>query len=343
MCHPYLGFAVASSLSHSLRLYFCGRVIFDEVHYINDSERGVVWEEVIIMLPEYVNMIFLSATTPNTIEFSEWIGRTKRKPVHVIRTNYRPVPLSHHLWAGHKMHTIMEGKKGFDPKGYTAASKALLPASARAKADAKNKKGGSKGNSSSGKQSSATGKPATGSKLTSWQQQGSKQDWIALVRYLEKEGLMPTVTFSFSKKKCEEIANQLRSLNLNTASERNLVQSFAIQTVARLSPKDQILPQVINTVFLVKNGVGVHHGGLLPILKEMVEILFSRNLIKILFATETFAMGASFQFFLLPLLLYLRRISKDDAFSICQLNRSKHARKVGCLQFLKEARWCSIS
>jgi len=53
-------------------------VIFDEVHYINDSERGVVWEEVIIMLPEYVNMIFLSATTPNTIEFSEWIGRTKR-------------------------------------------------------------------------------------------------------------------------------------------------------------------------------------------------------------------------------------------------------------------------
>lgn len=65
-------------------------VIFDEVHYINDSERGVVWEEVIIMLPDYVNLIFLSATTPNTIEFSEWIGRTKRKPVHVITTNYRP-------------------------------------------------------------------------------------------------------------------------------------------------------------------------------------------------------------------------------------------------------------
>eukprot|EP00984_Skeletonema_dohrnii_P009975 scaffold3846_cov127-Skeletonema_dohrnii-CCMP3373.AAC.8 len=236
-------------------------------------------------------MIFLSATTPNTIEFSEWIGRTKRKPVHVIRTNYRPVPLSHHLWAGHKMHKIMEGKQGFDCKGYSAASKALLPASARAKADAKSNKGGSKANSTAGKQSSLPGKPATGSKLTSWQQQGSKQDWISLTRYLEKEGLMPTVTFSFSKKKCEEIANQLRSLDLNTAAERNLVQSFAIQTVARLSPKDQDLPQVVNTVEMVKRGVGVHHGGLLPILKEMVEILFSRNLIKILFATETFAMG----------------------------------------------------
>jgi len=268
-------------------------VIFDEVHYINDSERGVVWEEVIIMLPEYVNMIFLSATTPNTIEFSEWIGRTKRKPVHVIRTNYRPVPLSHHLWAGHKMHKIMEGKQGFDSKGYAAASKALLPASARAKVDAKSNKGGSKANTTTGKQSSVPGKPASGSKLTSWQQQGTKQDWISLTRHLEKEGLMPTVTFSFSKKKCEEIANQLRSLDLNTAAERNLVQSFAIQTVARLSPKDQILPQVVNTVEMVKRGVGVHHGGLLPILKEMVEILFSRNLIKILFATETFAMGVN--------------------------------------------------
>ncbi|KAL7548511.1 hypothetical protein ACHAWF_011790 [Thalassiosira exigua] len=262
-------------------------VIFDEVHYINDSERGVVWEEVIIMLPDYVNLIFLSATTPNTIEFSEWIGRTKRKPVHVIRTNYRPVPLSHHLWAGHKMHTIMEGKEGFSPKGYADASKALLPASAREAAE--NKKKGDKGK----KPPPASARPSSGSKMSSWQQQGSKQDWISLTRYLEREGLMPTVTFSFSKKKCEEIADMLRSLDLNTAAERNLVQSFAIQTVARLSPKDQSLPQVTKTVEMVKRGIGVHHGGLLPILKEMVEILFSRNLIKILFATETFAMGVN--------------------------------------------------
>jgi len=259
-------------------------VIFDEVHYINDSERGVVWEEVIIMLPDYVNLIFLSATTPNTIEFSEWIGRTKRKPVHVIRTNYRPVPLSHHLWAGHKLHKIMEGKSGFLPKGYTEATKALLsPAERKAAEDKKKGK----------KPAPVQGKPATGSKLSSWQQQGSKQDWISLTRFLEKEGLMPTVTFSFSKKKCEEIAECLRSLDLNTAAERNLVQSFTIQTVARLSPKDQCLPQVIKTVDMVKRGIGVHHGGLLPILKEMVEILFSRGLVKILFATETFAMGVN--------------------------------------------------
>jgi hypothetical protein len=68
-------------------------VIFDEVHYVNDTERGVVWEEVIIMLPEHVGMVFLSATTPNTEDFSEWIGRTKRKKVFVITTPHRPVPL----------------------------------------------------------------------------------------------------------------------------------------------------------------------------------------------------------------------------------------------------------
>lgn len=175
-------------------------VIFDEVHYLNDSERGVVWEEVIIMLPEYVNLIFLSATTPNTIEFSEWIGRTKRKPVHVISTSYRPVPLSHHLWAKNKMHKIMEGKSGFLPKGYADATKALLPASARAAAEKKGEQSGKKGAGTAGKPSPAPSRPATGSKMASWQQQGTKQDWIALTRHLEKEELMPTVTFSFSKK-----------------------------------------------------------------------------------------------------------------------------------------------
>lgn len=85
----------------------------------------------------------------------------------------------------------------------------------------------------------------------------------------------------------------LRSLDLNTAREKSAVQAFAIQTVARLSQNDAKLPQVLTICEMVQRGIGVHHGGLLPILKEMVEILFSRNLIKVLFATETFAMGVN--------------------------------------------------
>jgi len=159
-------------------------VIFDEVHYVNDSERGVVWEEVIIMLPSYVNLIFLSATTPNTLEFSDWIGRTKRKPVYVIKTDYRPVPLSHHLWANLKLHRLMEGKSGFYDKGHQEATLALKP---------KDTKNAAKG----------APKPishARGPANMAWQAQGSKADWMSLIRFLEREELTPTVVFSFSKK-----------------------------------------------------------------------------------------------------------------------------------------------
>lgn len=75
-------------------------VIFDEVHYINDRERGVVWEEVIILLPDHVNIIMLSATVPNTIEFADWVGRTKKRKIYVISTLKRPIPLEHYLYTG---------------------------------------------------------------------------------------------------------------------------------------------------------------------------------------------------------------------------------------------------
>ena len=126
------------------------------------------------MLPAYVNLIFLSATTPNTLEFSDWIGRTKRKAVHVVKTDYRPVPLSHHLWAGLKLHKVMEGKSGFLEKGYAEASTALKPK------EAPGKKG-------AGQKPKQTGRPATGSKQLAWQAQGTKQNWMSLIRYLDRE------------------------------------------------------------------------------------------------------------------------------------------------------------
>jgi antiviral helicase SKI2 len=249
------------------------------VHYINDSERGVVWEETIILLPSYVTLIFLSATTPNTFEFSDWIGRTKRKPVFVVRTDHRPVPLSHFLWAGSKLHKVKEGDTGFLEKGYQAASMSLDKTKETA-GDGKRKTG----------LSAASGR---GAPSMAWQSQGSKSQWMSLIRFLWKEELTPTVVFTFSKKKCEEVANMLNSLDLTTSKERSAVRTFAFQTVSRLSPVDAALPQVMSVCEMVERGIGVHHGGLLPILKEMVEILFSRNLIKVLFATETFAMGVN--------------------------------------------------
>lgn len=193
-------------------------VIFDEVHYVNDSERGVVWEEVIIMLPSYVNLIFLSATTPNTLEFSDWIGRTKRKPVHVVKTDYRPVPLSHYLWANLKLHKVMEGKSGFYDKGYQEASNALKP-----KTPNKGVKGAKSTSSSS----------ARGPAEQVWRAEGSKADWMSLVRFLEREELTPTVVFSFSKKVCLDPHQDLPSTTRLTHCPTNAFFSFSFCTEMR--------------------------------------------------------------------------------------------------------------
>ena len=109
-------------------------MIFDEVHYVNDAERGVVWEEVIIMLPEHVNIIMLSATVPNTFEFADWVGRTKQKRVYVINTAKRPVPLEHFLYTGNSTKTSGEMFKLVDAKGTmltTGYKKAMAAKSSR--------------------------------------------------------------------------------------------------------------------------------------------------------------------------------------------------------------------
>jgi len=83
------------------------------VHYINDLERGVVWEEVIIMLPAHVNLILLSATVPNTFEFADWVGRTKKKPIYVISTDKRPTPLEHFIYTsqGNQLYKIVDSQR----------------------------------------------------------------------------------------------------------------------------------------------------------------------------------------------------------------------------------------
>lgn len=118
-------------------------VIFDEVHYVNDLEvsiqarrqaryfadsllqRGVVWEEVIIMLPDHIGIILLSATVPNTKEFADWVGRTKKKDIYVISTPKRPVPLEHHLYAGKEIFKIVDSRGQFLNQGYKDAGEAL--------------------------------------------------------------------------------------------------------------------------------------------------------------------------------------------------------------------------
>ncbi|XP_073080701.1 superkiller complex protein 2 isoform X5 [Manis javanica] len=206
-------------------------VIFDEVHYINDAERGVVWEEVLIMLPDHVSIILLSATVPNALEFADWIG-------------------------------------------YYAA------------VEAKKERMSKHAQTFGAKQPTHQGGPA--------QDRGV---YLSLLASLRTRAQLPVVVFTFSRGRCDEQASGLTSLDLTTSSEKSEIHLFLQRCLARLRGSDRQLPQVLHMSELLHRGLGVHHSGILPILKEIVEMLFSRGLVKactvVLFATETFAMGVN--------------------------------------------------
>ncbi|KAI5087367.1 helicase SKI2W isoform X1 [Silurus meridionalis] len=251
-------------------------VIFDEVHYINDAERGVVWEEVLIMLPDHVSIILLSATVPNAVEFSEWIGRIKKRPIYVISTVKRPVPLEHYLYTGNSTKTqkelflLLDATGGFLTKGYYAAVEAK-------------------------KERTSKHAQSFGTKKVS-QSTTPNQDravWQTLLHFLSERQQTPVVAFTFSRTRCDDNARALTSLDLTTSVEKNEIHSFFLRSLSRLRGGDRQLPQILLMKDLLKRGIGVHHSGILPILKEVIEMLFSKGLVKVLFATETFAMGVN--------------------------------------------------
>jgi len=228
-------------------------VVFDEVHYINDSDRGVVWEECIIMLPKHINLIMLSATIPNGLEFSEWVGRTQSKTIYVISTSKRAVPLEHVLYSDWNVYAIEDEA---DKKRASNFKDGPTPLSKKGKVLGKFK-------------------------------------ICDVVNFIMRRRLAPAILFCFSKKKCEEYAEILGPLSLNDEQSREHVRAFLNEAIKCLSAEDRCLPQVVSMTSMVLNGIAVHHGSLLPFVKECVELLFSMNLVKILLATETFAMGVN--------------------------------------------------
>ncbi|KAI8587624.1 antiviral helicase [Geranomyces variabilis] len=280
-------------------------VIFDEVHYVNDIERGVVWEEVIIMLPAHVNLILLSATVPNTREFADWVGRTKKKDIYVISTAKRPVPLEHYLYVPQSeknLHKVVDAQKRFLVNGWKAAQDAVSgskkednrPAAQRGGRGGNQAGRGGRGGHRGG---GTTVVASAGSRAGSGGRSMGQTDrnmYVHMLGLLKKKQLLPVIIFTFSKKKCEEYANGLVNVDFTAgAAEKSEIHVFIERCVGRLKGSDRELPQILRVRDLLSRGIAVHHGGLLPIVKEMVEILFTRGLIKCLFATETFAMGVN--------------------------------------------------
>ncbi|XP_037948135.1 helicase SKI2W-like [Teleopsis dalmanni] len=252
-------------------------VIFDEVHYINNPERGHVWEEVIILLPDHVNIIMLSATVPNTMELANWVGSTKKRKVYVISTLKRPVPLLHYLYIGSNGKSKDDHFLLVDDKGTFMDDNYKLAVQKKDEMQAKWK-------------TVSKGKPGPKMGLNPKQE---TRIWIGIIEFLKRHNKMPVVAFTLSRNRCDQNAQNLTSVDLNTASEKGAVHKFFQQCLTKLKPPDRKLPQVLIMKDSLERGIGVHHSGILPILKEIVEMLFQNGLVKLLFATETFAMGVN--------------------------------------------------
>lgn len=224
-------------------------VIFDEIHYINDIERGYVWEESIIYSPSTIRFLCLSATIPNAPEFSSWIQAIKKHAVKTIITTKRNVPLEHLFYDNELGLTTLE--KIREARAIPRYEHVL-----------RNKKGKKE-------------KPP-------------EPNHLELIKELGKDHL-PALFFSFSRRDCQIKAKELAKLNL---FERNpeLVQYMnkkleeAPSDVSRLS-SNMLLKEIIS------QGIAFHHAGLLPVIKGIVEDLFSQGKIKVLYTTETFAVG----------------------------------------------------
>ncbi|SCU98503.1 LADA_0H13432g1_1 [Lachancea dasiensis] len=307
-------------------------VIFDEVHYVNDQDRGVVWEEVIIMLPQHVKFILLSATVPNTYEFANWIGRTKQKNIYVISTPKRPVPLEINVWAKEKLLPVVSEKREFLEANFKLHKEIVSgKSSTLAKKEVANpgrgRGGAGRGGALVRGRGGSRGAGAVGSNRSDFFKRSgpNKKTWSNLVNYLKSKDLLPAVIFVFSKKRCEDYADWLDGVNFCASKERSQIHMFIDKSVTRLKKEDRDLPQIVKMKSLLERGIAVHHGGLLPIVKELIELLFAKGLIRVLFATETFAMGLN-----LPTrTVVFSEIQKHDGNNLRNLNPGEFTQMAG--------------
>ncbi|KAK1347586.1 ATP-dependent RNA helicase mtr4 [Hamiltosporidium tvaerminnensis] len=387
-------------------------IIFDEIHYMKDKERGVVWEESIVLLPCSVRMVFLSATVPNALQFAEWITYIHQQTTHVIYTDKRPTPLIHYIAPlGEKGMTKVcynvdcdSDSKGVGYEGDIDSKGVIDSKVCDYKGDIDSKVCDYKGdidtgskqqgvnykdsnykgdidrdssykgvidtdskqqgvNTSTNKQqgvnnlsnkqqgvNTSTNKQQGVNNLSNKQQgvnnlsnkqQGvnnlsnkqhpsnnqnthptttttttptnnntffDRKAFTSVVKSIKRSkriesknifqitetliqnNNLPAIFFSFSRKDCEKHALSIEQDFLNS-EEKKMIKIIFSNALSTLRTEDRNLPLITNILPLLMKGIGIHHSGLLPILKEVIEILFQENLLKILFATETFSIG----------------------------------------------------
>jgi ATP-dependent RNA helicase HelY len=244
-----------------------GFVVLDEVHYLADRARGAVWEEVIIHLPESVRVVALSATVSNAEEFGDWLAQV-RGHTEVIVDEVRPVPLWQHMMVGSRLFDL------FTDDEHTRVNPELVRIASRDAFAARNSASRPRRGGHRPRRFNPPYRPETISKLDS-------------------AGLLPAITFIFSRAGCDAAVRQCleAGLRLTTPDEVRAIEELVDRRIADIPEEDLGVLGYADWVTGLRRGIAAHHAGMLPVFKEVVEDLFSAGLIRAVFATETLALG----------------------------------------------------
>ncbi len=247
-----------------------GYVVMDEVHYLADRFRGAVWEEVIIHLPESVSVVSLSATVSNVEEFGEWLS-TVRGDTDVVVEERRPVPLWQHIMVGTRLLDLFvdDGQKRVNPE--------LLRYSHDPARQARSRRD----------------RPPRGGHRPRRNGGAYTPSRVQVLERLEREDLLPAITFVFSRAGCDAAVQQCMAagLRLTTTGEAAEIRALVEERCAEITEDDRHVLGYHAWLDGLERGVAAHHAGMLPTFKETVEDLFVRGLVRAVFATETLALG----------------------------------------------------
>lgn len=245
--------------------------IFDDIEYINDYNKNHILEENIILLPDKIKYIFMSEPFPNSTEFGEWISRVKNKPINIICSNIKQIPLKYYLFPieynNSTLFLVSNSSNKYESlikDNFNDAIKAL-------------------------KKEYITYEKYINIYLLQLEK---------LILYLDKKEYLPIIIICFSINKVEEYSYKAlinfkrNNINFIDEEDQEKIEEIFMSHIANISPEEQNIKQISELLIYLKNGIGIYHNGMIPILNEIVQILFEKELIKILFSTKKISIPA---------------------------------------------------
>lgn len=257
-----------------------GLVVMDEVHYLADRFRGPVWEEVLIHLPQHVQVVSLSATVSNAEEFGQWLNLV-RGDTAVVVSETRPVPLTQHVMVGARLFDLYAANGRLNPELLGAAK----------------------------------------------QQRHGRVPRSRIVAELDREGLLPAIYFIFSRQGCEDALAHLAAspVRLTSDDDARAIRNLVEYRTAGLDGADLATLGYHQWLESLTRGYAAHHAGMIPLFKEIVEELFAEGLLKVVFATETLALGINMP----ARSVVLERLDKWDGSAHVRLTAGEYTQLTG--------------